>query len=62
MIETDCPYLAPVPHRGRRNEPAFITEVAKSLAGIKGWSLEETAARTTDAFFTLFTKAKRPGI
>ncbi len=60
MIETDCPYLAPIPHRGRRNEPAYLPQIAKSLASIKNWSLEETHTRTTDAFFTLFTKAKRP--
>lgn len=60
MIETDCPYLAPVPHRGRRNEPAYVTHVADKLAEIKGWTIEETAQRTTDAFFNLFQKAKRP--
>jgi len=60
MIETDCPYLAPVPYRGRRNEPAYVKEVCQGLADVKGWSFEETAARTTDAFFNLFQKAKRP--
>lgn len=60
LIETDCPYLAPVPFRGRRNEPAYVCHVAEKLAGIRGWSLEETAQKTTDAFFTLFTKAVRP--
>ena len=60
MIETDCPYLAPMPYRGRRNEPAFVKEVCQGLADVKGWSFEDTAARTTDAFFTLFQKAKRP--
>ncbi len=59
MIETDCPYLAPVPHRGRRNEPAYVPLVAQALADIRGWSLEETAERTTNAFFNLFTKAKK---
>jgi TatD DNase family protein len=58
MLETDCPYLAPVPHRGRRNEPAFLPHVADALAGVKGWSLEETAERTNAAFFRLFSKAK----
>lgn len=42
MVETDCPYLAPEPHRGRRNEPRFVVEVAKKIAMIKGLSLEET--------------------
>ena len=60
LIETDCPYLAPMPHRGRRNEPAWVVRVAEDLATLKGWSLEDTANRTTDAFFNLFTKAKRP--
>ena len=60
MIETDCPYLAPMPHRGRRNEPAFVTYVGEKLAEIKGWSAADTAQRTTDAFFNLFTKATRP--
>jgi len=59
MLETDCPYLAPVPHRGRRNEPAFVKEVCQALADVKGWSFEDTAERTTDAFFNLFQKAKR---
>lgn len=60
LIETDCPYLSPVPHRGRRNEPAYVSLVGEKLAEIKGWSLEETARRTSDAFFNLFTKAQRP--
>ena len=60
MIETDCPYLAPIPHRGRRNEPAFVTHVADALAELKCWSIEETHERTTNAFFNLFKKAKRP--
>lgn len=59
MIETDCPYLAPVPHRGKRNEPAFLPRVAEALANVKGWTREETAQRTNDAFFRLFKKVKR---
>ncbi|MBP9773801.1 MAG: TatD family hydrolase [Candidatus Peribacteraceae bacterium] len=47
MIETDSPYLAPVPHRGKRNEPAFVAEVAKCIAAIKGLSLEEVSMQTT---------------
>jgi len=58
MIETDCPYLSPIPYRGRRNEPAFVPHVGEKLAEIKGWSLEETADKTTAAFFNLFAKAK----
>jgi len=62
LIETDCPYLAPVPYRGRRNEPAYVPHVAQKLADIKGWSLEEAATKTTEAFFALFTKAVRHDI
>ncbi|HHL43244.1 MAG TPA: TatD family deoxyribonuclease, partial [Hellea balneolensis] len=59
LIETDCPYLAPVPHRGQRNEPKFVVDVARALSELRGWSLEDTGKRTTDAFYRLFTKAKR---
>ncbi|PIR48666.1 hypothetical protein COU80_03090 [Candidatus Peregrinibacteria bacterium CG10_big_fil_rev_8_21_14_0_10_55_24] len=47
LIETDAPYLAPTPHRGKRNEPAFVAEVAKLIAKLKGVSLEEVDQRTT---------------
>lgn len=47
LIETDCPYLAPVPHRGKRNEPAFIMETARAIAGIKGLSVEDVARITS---------------
>jgi len=60
ILETDCPYLAPVPHRGRRNEPAFLPEVAAKLAEIRGWSVPETEARTAEAFFALFQRIPRP--
>jgi TatD DNase family protein len=60
IVETDCPYLAPVPHRGRRNEPAYIGHVLQALADIRGWSREEAEARTTDAFFALFDRIPRP--
>lgn len=60
IIETDCPYLAPVPMRGRRNEPAYVVHVAEKLAEIKGTSLEDIARITTDNFFRLFSKARRP--
>lgn len=60
MLETDCPYLAPVPHRGRRNEPAYVVEVAEALGELFEWTAEETSTRTTDAFFNLFDKAVRP--
>ena len=60
IVETDCPYLAPVPHRGRRNEPAYVGHVLEKLAGIRGWSRDEAEARTTDAFFALFDRIPRP--
>jgi len=60
IVETDCPYLAPVPHRGRRNEPAYIPHILAKLAEVRGWSLDEAEARTTDAFFDLFDKIPRP--
>ena len=47
MIETDCPYMAPVPYRGKRNEPAYVVEVARKMAELKGLKLEEVAAATT---------------
>jgi TatD DNase family protein len=60
IVETDCPYLAPVPHRGRRNEPAFIPHVLAKLADIRGWSAKEAEQQTEDAFFTLFDRIPRP--
>jgi TatD DNase family protein len=60
IVETDCPYLAPVPHRGRRNEPAYLPEVLWKLAEIRGWSREEAEQRTEDAFFALFDRIPRP--
>ncbi|HYT84070.1 MAG TPA: TatD family hydrolase, partial [Gemmatimonadales bacterium] len=48
LVETDAPYLAPVPHRGRRNEPAFVREVAEALARARGDALEAVARCTTD--------------
>jgi TatD DNase family protein len=60
IVETDCPYLAPVPHRGRRNEPAYIGHVLQALADIRGWDREEAEAKTTDAFFALFDRIPRP--
>ncbi len=59
LVETDCPYLAPVPHRGRRCEPAHVIHVAEKLAEIKGVSPEELAQATTDNFFRLFSKTDR---
>lgn len=61
LVETDAPYLAPTPHRGKRNEPSFVIHTNKMLAEIKGISEKECAKATTDNFFRLFDKAKIPG-
>ncbi len=60
LVETDAPYLAPMPHRGKRNEPSFVIHTNKVLAELKGISEKECATITTDNFFRLFDKAKRP--
>jgi TatD DNase family protein len=60
LVETDAPYLAPVPLRGKTNEPSFITHTAALVAELKGVSPEDLAAATTKNFFTLFTKAQPP--
>lgn len=59
LIETDAPYLAPVPHRGKTNEPSYVIHTAKCLAEVKSQSLEDIAQQTTENFFRLFSKAKR---
>ena len=60
LVETDAPFLAPVPNRGKRNEPAFVADTAAALAELKGVTPEDLARITTDNFYTLFSKAKRP--
>ena len=57
LVETDAPYLAPVPFRGKRNEPAYVVKTAEKLAEIKGISVEKLAEITTDNFYNLFDKA-----
>jgi TatD DNase family protein len=61
LVETDAPYLAPVPFRGKRNEPSFVVQTAKVLAETMGASEAEIAELTTDNFFCLFKKMPRPG-
>ena len=60
MIETDAPYLAPGKFRGKRNEPAYVVEVAKVLAEARGVSLQEISRQTTENFFRLFSKVPPP--
>ncbi len=60
LVETDAPYLAPVPYRGKRNEPAYVAATAAAVAALKGLDPAELAAATTANFFRLFTKAVRP--
>lgn len=57
LVETDAPYLAPVPNRGKRNEPSFVVHTARTLAELRGESPEAMAAVTTENFFRLFAKA-----
>ena len=58
LVETDSPYLAPIPYRGKPNEPAYVTHTAATVASLKDVSRDELAAQTTANFFRLFGKAK----
>ena len=58
LIETDSPYLAPVPHRGKRNEPAFVKETARKLGELRGLTAEEVGRRTTSNFYNFFKLAE----
>lgn len=60
LVETDAPFLAPTPHRGKRNEPAYVADTARVLAEVKGVSFEEMAAQTTANALRLFAKMTRP--
>ncbi len=60
LIETDSPFLAPVPHRGKSCEPAYVADTARFLAELRGVSAEDLAAQSTTNFYRLFTKAVRP--
>jgi TatD DNase family protein len=56
LVETDAPYLAPQPYRGKRNEPSYVVEVAQVLAAVRGVSFDEICRRTSANFFKLFSK------
>lgn len=60
LVETDAPFLAPVPYRGKTNEPAYVVHTASALAEARGMTADAFATATTDNFFRLFTKARRP--
>ncbi len=60
LVETDAPYLAPIPKRGKRNEPAFVAHTAAKVAEIKGIGMAELMAVTTDNFLRLFNKVSAP--
>ena len=60
LVETDSPYLAPVPYRGKRNEPSYVRHVADEVARLRGISPEALDEATTDNFFRLFQTARRP--
>ena len=59
LVETDSPYLAPLPYRGKRCEPAYVAETARVLAETRGVSPEQIAEQTTENFFRLFSKVPR---
>jgi TatD DNase family protein len=62
LVETDAPYLAPVPYRGRTNEPAYVVHTASAIADARGMPAEELAAATTENFFRLFKKVPRSAL
>ena len=58
LIETDCPYLAPIPYRGKRNEPAYVKETARKVGELRGLSMEEVGERTARNFYNFFKLAE----
>jgi TatD DNase family protein len=59
LVETDAPYLAPVPYRGKSNQPAYVRYVAEHIAELRNTDVETIATATTDNYFRLFSSAKR---
>jgi TatD DNase family protein len=62
LVETDSPYLAPVPKRGKRNEPSFVAHTAAKVADLRGIAIETLAEATTENFFRLFQKVPRSAL
>ncbi|MEM9027864.1 MAG: TatD family hydrolase [Pseudomonadota bacterium] len=62
LVETDAPYLAPVPYRGKTNEPAYVVHTAQALADARGLPISDIAAATTENFFRLFQKVPREAV
>ena len=62
LVETDAPFLAPEPYRGKINEPSYVVHTARTLAQVKGVSPDELAVATTENFFRLFGKVGRPAV
>jgi TatD DNase family protein len=62
LVETDAPFLAPEPYRGKINEPSYVVHTARTLAQVKGVSPDELAVATTENFFRLFVKVERPAV
>ena len=60
LVETDAPFLAPVPHRGKTNEPSFVVHTAQCLATVRDMPMERLERVTTDNFYRLFNKIDRP--
>ena len=60
LIETDAPFLSPVPRRGVRNEPSFVSHTAEFIADLLAIETEQFADQSSDNFFALFTRARRP--
>ena len=60
LVETDSPFLAPIPNRGKRNEPSFVVDTAAKVAELMGMKKDELSISSTDNFFRLFNKATRP--
>ena len=58
LVETDCPYLAPVPHRGKRNEPAWVVHTARAVAAVRGQTLEDFDGEVTATFERAFPAAR----